>query len=381
MSLSTPDGAASYDQSATEFLDLSPVMTSVLLADTFLLGAIGAGEEGTQRTKFWNKDALNASLVTQASGSALDLAASVTTLTVSAADAALVSIGALLKDLAANSEEVLQVTAKSGADLTVTRGYGSTDPELHSATAQFRIVSQPKQENDKSVSDLSKVRTQDYNRFQIFKKEVETSATMRAIEHAGIPDEFNYQIAQRTLEVRREMGMAVYHGIRSAEGSDSVYRTMGGIREFAVAGGNVRAVQESLDENVVNALYRLIYNAGGEGAQAWGSADQITRFSALFEDKVRLQPSDRMRGHFVNVFLTDMGQEIPLHVDRWIQSSELLLADMQSVKLHWLRGRQWHMEPLAKTGDGDMAMIVGEATISVRNAAEKFALHKRLNVA
>jgi hypothetical protein len=381
MSLNAPDGYASYDNTSQEQVDISPVMNSILLADTFFLGAIGKGEDGVQRTKYWKKDSLNASVIAQASGAALDLAGAVATIAVSAADGALISVGALLKDIAANSEEVLQVTANTGTSLTVTRGYGSSDPELHAATPTFRIISQPKQENDKDVTDRSKLRVDEFNRFQIFKETVEISNTTEALDHIGVPSELSYQIANRTLECTRTLGMAAYHGIRSAEGSDSIYRSLGGVREFTVNGGNVRSVQESLDENVMNTLYRMLYDQGaGESTTAWGSADQITKFSNLFEDKVRLMPSDRQRGLFVNVFLTNMGQEVPLKIDRWIQQSELLLAHMDSVKLHALRGRNWQMKPLSVVGDGQRAMLVGEFTISVRQSAERFALHKRLSV-
>lgn len=381
--LNTVSGLPSFTQSSGEHLDLSDILSAILLADTFLLGAVGLGGEALNTTHYWMEDSLNATTVVQASGSVLDAAGAVTTLVVAAANN--IRVGALLVDIAAGmAGECIQVTAVSSLTLTITRGYGSSSTLLHGATPTFRIISMPVNENDTTIADRSKARTRVSNQTQIFKSEVEISGTMLQVDQAGIPNELNYQLANRTLELRRELGMTVYHGRKSADaGSNTSYRSMNGFRNFIAANSSQVIAQSSaaLDENVVNTLYRTIYNAGAEAGLCVGEATQVSRFATIHADKVRLSASEKMRGLFVQKFLTDLGQELDLLIDRWLPTDELMITDVKRAKLLPLRGRQWQMQPLAKAGDGVRAMLIGEYTFELRNAGQAHALATGLSVA
>lgn len=376
MALASYAGAASYDQTNAHFLDLSDVLSAILLADTFFLGRISTGEAGTQTIHYWNEDALNATVVTNAA--ALD--ASEVTLNVGAAQGLRLRIGAILLDEAIGQSELMQVTAISTDAITVVRGFGDSAPvgQTHLAGASYRIVGMPVQEGDSGVVDRSMARTVKNNVFQIFKREVEVSGTTKAIKSAGVPNEFNYQIAQRMLEIHRELGMSHLTGVKVAAGSDTVYRSMDGVRNVVRIGGNTITTAEALSEEAVNALATIVWNDGGEANLAVGHDQQMAKFASLYKDKIRLAPSDRQVGRFITKFLTDKGVEIDLITDRWAQKQDLLLIDSKRLSLHPLAGRQMHMEPLAKTGDSDRAMIIGEYTQVTRNAADAHALHSGL---
>ncbi len=383
MALATADLLASFDQSNGEFLDLSPVLATVLLADTWLLGALPfGGQEATQTTHSWVEDSLNAATVTQASGdTALDAGGSDTNMDVATGTASLLRVGALLRDQAADKSEILQVTAISTDTLTITRGYGSTSAEAHAAGAVWLIIGQPQQEGDENINDRSKTRTKQDNYTQIFKSEVKVSGTMQSSNQAGVPDEFKYQIGQRTMEIKRELGAAVYHsGISTNDGSDTVYRTMKGLREWLTDGSNTNSTAESISEGVVNAMYRQAWNDGGDPRLFVGSADQITKFSDIQSNEIRVAPSDRVRGQFVTRFLTDLGAELELLVDRWIQQDEVALLDPSRIRVVPLQGRNFQMKPLLPIGDAERAMLVGEFTLECRNASEAHAIHTNLNV-
>ena len=376
MALASYAGSASYDQSDSHFLDLSDVLSAVLLADTFFLGRVPMGEAGTQTIHYWTEDSLNATVVTNAA--ALD--SSETTLNVGAAQGLRLRIGALLLDEKIGKTEVMQVTAISTDAITVVRGVGDSAPagEAHDAAASYRIIGMPVQEGDAGVTDRSVARTQKNNSFQIFKREVEVSGTTKAIKSAGVPNEFNYQIAQRMLELKRELAMSHLTGVKIATGSDTVYRSMDGVRNVVRIGANEITTSEALSEAAVNALNTLIWNDGGEADLAVGHEGQMTKFAEMYKDKIRLAPSDRQVGRFITKFLTDKGTELDLITDRWAQKQDLLLLDSKRLSLHPLMGRALHMEPLAKTGDADRAMIVGEYTQVTRNAADAHALHSGL---
>jgi hypothetical protein len=377
--LDAAGGAASFDQANTEFLDLQDVLSAVLLADNFLLGRISVGQAPTETTHYWPEDVLNSPTIAQAGGEAA-LDDSGTSLVVASGTGSLVRPGALLRDVASGKSEVIQVTAVSTDTLTIVRGYGSTSGQEHAAGATFRIISQPKQENDVNVNDRSKQRTKNYNYTQIFKYEVETSGTILAIKQAGVPNELAYQIQQRTLELQRELGANVSMGIRSASaGSDSVYRSAGGTREYLTAsGGNIDDAGGAWTGPRISDLYKRAWDDGGDPMLHVSGATQARRIAADQADKIRIDPSSRVRGYHAEFYLTDMGREVELLVDRWFPDDEVQLLDMSRVNRSILR--PWHMEPLAKVGDGERAMVLAEETLVVKNGTTSHAIATGLSI-
>lgn len=381
MALATADLLATFDQSTTEKLDLSDVLAAILLTDTFLMGAISTGAPATQTTHTWPEAQLNATTVTQLAGETA-LTGSATSLVVASAQGLRVRIGALLRDIAADKEELIQVTDIATDTLTIVRGFGATSGETHAAAAEFLIVGMPVQEGDTGVTDRARARTKGTNYTQIFKREVIISGSTEAVEQAGVPDEFRYQMEQRMLELQRELGIAIWNSYSAASvGSDTVYRSMSGVKELITAsGGNTNTTAESLSESVVNTMYKAAWDDGGNPTAIWGARQQIGQFATFDQDKIRVAPSDRSRGKFVSKFLTDLGAEIDVRTDRWIGRSEVGMLDMSRISLHPLKGRAFFMEPLSKTGDARRAQILGEYTLEVRNATLAHAVHTGLTV-
>ena len=380
MALASFGGAASYDQTNAAHLDLSDELSAVLNADTFLLGRIPVKGEAQNVDHYWLEDALNATTVTLDE----DLDASETTVSVVSATG--VQVGALLIDQTLGKQEVMQVTAISSNDLTVVRGAGDSAPagETHANASLLRIINNVKQEGDETSTDESKTRSRKHNICEIFKKEVKISGTMLGLDLAGVPNEYQYQLAMRMLELRRNLGMSVYASVKisnsGAGGSDSVYRSMDGIRNFVRGNSSqLTTTSEALTEAVVNKQNRLCYDQGAVDTNfAVGSADQMVAFSEMYKDKIRLAPSDKARGVFVTKFLTDLGNELDIVIDRWCLPGDILIGDSSKVRLVPLRGRAMKAEPLAKSGDAMIGMIVGEYTLEVRNAGQAFALHSGL---
>ena len=374
-------GLATYDQTNAGQLDLSDELSAILLADTMLLGRIGVKGEASQVDHYWLEESLNSATLTGAE--ALD--ASETTFDVASGHGARCQIGTLLMDEAIGKQEVLQVTAISSDALTVVRGFGDSAPagETHEDAAVFRIVARPKPEGDENVTDETVARTRVHNICQIFKKEYKISGTAQAVQRSGVPNEVAHQLAMRMLEIKRELEQSVLLSVKSsnsgAGGSDSVYRSMDGIRNFVRRqSSQLITTSESFSEQVMNKLYRLIYDKGGECDFANGAAEQMTAFSEMYKDKVRLAPSDRARGVYVTKFLTDLGVEVDLLVNRWSLKGDLILGDSKRLALMPLAGRAMASKPLKESGDALIGMVVGEYTLEVRNAAECFALHSGL---
>lgn len=378
MALSASDSLTTFDQTAKQ-LDLEPVLATVLLADTALLGLIGMGTPARGIKHEFNEDALNDYFVTA------DETLDATDTTLSVTDAAQIRVGAVLKDTAAGQSELLHVTAISTNDLTVTRGYGTTDGQTHLASAQFMIVGMPVQHGDETITDISKVRTTTFNYCQEFKRTVKVSDQLMAEAqnglHPGVPDELKYQIIQRALEIKRELNTTAIHMVISAAPSDSVYSTMKGLREYLTAsGGNNVSTSEGLTEKVVNNLYRQAWDDGGDPGDLVGGADQITQFSGFNAGKVRVAPSDRVAGVFVERYLTEYGRELSLTLDRWFQKDEVALITREKAYIAPFQGRALVGEPLARIGNAQRWQISGSMTLVVKNATKAHAYHTNLTV-
>lgn len=380
MALAAPSQTTSYDQSSTYILSLEDMVDAILLDDTALLNVIGiSGESATQSKHEWDEDSLNPVTVLAAAAGALTTAS--TTLLITASEVARVTAGTLLMDQLSGKNEVLQVTARSGVSATVTRGYGGTSAEAHANEATFDIIANPRPEGMDGPKDESVARSRGYNYTQIFSKGVRLTGTALAIKHNGIAREDTYQIDMRLRELMRELDRTLIMGIRSATNhTDSVYGTMGGVIDFVkhATSGNTNSTAETLTPSVVNAMVKQVYDDGGNPDILVVGATQKQKI-ANFDKEYRRSTMDTMRAGFtVEEFISDLGPNLRVVLDRWMPVDMALVLDSSRAKVVPLQGRGFFLEKLAKTGDADNWQIVGEYTAVVKNAAYAHAIHWNL---
>jgi hypothetical protein len=93
------------------------------------------------------------------------------------------------------------------------------------------------------------------------------------------------------------------------------------------------------------------------------------RVIAAFEKELRrVEQGERITGYYRDVFLSDMGVEMPIVLDRWMVGDMIMLLDRSRVALIPLQGDAWHMEKMAKTGRSEKWQISGQYTLELRNA-------------
>ena len=375
MALAASTPLASYDQSAGEFLDLSNELAEIIRRDnTSFLSRVGISGEATETTHSWMEDSLNGNTaVLDESGfdsSEVDMTF------VSTAN---IRVGSLLRNTSeAGKTEVIQVTLVDSATVcTVVRGYGSTTGEAHSTGSTWAII-HPNQEGQDPPADASKVRTKVSNFTQIFQYGINVSHTMRSVLQAGVADEFTFQVARRLMEAMRELDMALILGIKSASaGSDSVYRSMGGIIEFV--DGNSTTTSEALTLAVVNQLAKDIWDDGGYPNFILVGGKQKKAISAFDQAARRSVYDSTVAGYVVDRVLTDLGFVLDVIVDPWVPDDVCIVGDLNKVRVLPLRGSAMRAEDLAKTGAAFKAQIYGEYTAEFRNADEAFAKHNNLS--
>lgn len=380
MSLATAAPTASFDQSAGEFLDLSNELALIIRADnTALLQKMPMRGSAVETSHYWMEDKLNPNTATD-SGSGID--ASTTSLAVTTGQGVRFQIGSLIKDTSgAGKTEVMQVTAISTDTLTIVRGYGSTTGETHAAGFTIGIVANPKQESQDAPGDESRIRTRVSNYTQIFQKGVLISYTLRAVNQAGIGDEFAYQTTQRMKEIMREMDNTVINGIKSADaGSDTSYRSMAGMLEMtSQSGGNVNTTAEAIAPSVVNASVKTIWDNGGNPDFILVGGKQKRNISAFDQAYRRKDYNSTDAGYIVDKFTSDLGFVLQVWVDPWMPDDTYVIGDSSKMNLMPLQNDSMRAEELAKTGRSWKAQVTGQYTNEFRNAKEAFAFHNTLS--
>jgi hypothetical protein len=293
-------------------------------------------------------------------------------------------VGTLFKDTAAGKTEVMQVTAISTDTLTIVRGYGSTSGETHgtspSTAFNIQIIANPKQEGQDPPADESKTRTKVSNYTQIFQKGINITHTMRSVLQAGVADEFTFQIARRLMEIMRELDSSIINGISGAsQGSDTVYRTMGGLVEFASQSeGNTTTTSEALTPTVLNDMCKQIWDDGGSPNFVLVSGKQKRAISKFDQAYRRSAYDSNVAGYVVDKFISDLGFVIDVIVDPWMPEDVAIVGDLSKIKVMPLAGDAMRAEDLAKTGRSWKSQVTGQYTMEVRNATSAFAYHNSL---
>lgn len=378
MALATASGLASFDQSAGEFLDLSNELAEIIRRDNAsFIQRLGISGAATETTHSWMEDSLNVNTFTANE----DMDNSETGFDVATGHGSRLKVGSLIKNVSeAGKTEVMQVTAISTDTLTVVRGYGSTSPETHSNGSTWQIIANPAQENQDPPADESKARTKVSNYTQIFQRGINVSHTMRSVMQAGVADEYTFQIARRLMEIMRELDSSVINGIKSADaGSDTSYRSMGGLVEFVSAnGGNTNSTSEALSLGVVNAMAKQIWDDGGVPNFILVGGKQKRAISSFDQSARRSDYNANTAGYVVERILTDLGFVLDVIVDPWVADDVAIVGDLNKVRVLPLSGDAMRAEDLAKTGRGWKAQVTGQYTCEVRNATQAFAIHTNL---
>lgn len=383
MALAAVSQAASFDQSAVYKLDLSEVLSAILMDDTDLISILGISDGAATQTKHsWVEDALNATTVISLG----DITNSGTALALSASHLTRITAGTLLRDTLSGKTEVIQVTAVGAASATIVRGFGATSGAAHNGTgatsaSTWEIIANPRPQGMAGPKDESTTRGLKFNYTQIFSKGVKITGTAQSIDHAGVSNEDDYQIDLRLRELKRELDRTIIMGIRAAsDASDTVYGTMGGLLDFIgnINTGNTNWTAETLTPSVLNAMNKQVYDDGGQADLVVVGGVQKQKISSFDQEYRRSTLDTRRAGFTVEEFVTDLGNTLRVVVDRWMPSDTALVLDSSKIKVMPLQGRAFFLEKLAKVGDSSDWQIVGEYTMEVRNANEAHAIHGNL---
>jgi len=381
----TANAVVSADLTKLDKLDCSDVLKAVLMADRELLGHIKMGPTANNTEFTWIEDSLNPCTFEALMDDTSTTMTIITTFSATASVANMIRDGAIVAPLdnPVNADFLIKITSAVAATEAVAAAYGGTTWTSVTATLTWMVVAQPYKDTDDASNDISLGRTQRRNFMQVFERAIGIDQTRKNISMLAVTDELQHQIKLRTLEIKRELDLSVIAGIAYHNATnytaDYNLRTMMGIISL-IRDPNFDTTREDTMVNdidgaltiaVINDLAYKIFEAGGLDESSdpiivVGPAQQRI-IAAMEKDIRRTEQGERQVGYYRDVFLSDMGREFPVVMDRWFPSDKLLILDRSRVVLRPLRGDAWHLEKMAKTGRHEKWQLSGQYGLELHN--------------
>ncbi len=373
MALSSTALFASFDVTdKTQELDISPFLAQALILNFEFLGrglTMDFGSPVHDTIHYWNYDALNSDQVT-VSGSLTSTATSMTTTT---GHGARLAVGDLLYDGALNSTEVIQVTAISGETITISRTYDSTVAAVIADGATlYRIPAA--QEGSDIAADKSVAPGVYSNPTQIIPGndiQITGSQIARNMATTALKDYFGHQLANRMIEWNRVFSRAALYGEKNgtAAGSDTVYRTFGGLRYWARDNsGVVDSTSAAMSWSNLNTQNLTVVNKGETGLDTLlVGPDLVTSISGFDSTLRRLRESDTHVGYTVQEIQLAHGNMVEVVMDGRVKTGDYFMYKRSNIRALPLQTRAMISIVPKDAVDGRKGRILGEWTLEVQH--------------
>lgn len=221
---------------------------------------------------------------------------------------------------------------------------------------------------------------------QISTKDARVSGTGRAVNTAGRADELDFQVLNRSQELKRDIETALLSNKAKVAGNDTLARELAGIGSWiktntsrasdgtdptAADGTDARndGTQRAFSEAQLKEVLREAWDAGGNPDCLMVGGFNRQKASAFAGNSTSMQKAedDVLHATF-SVYESDFG-EIKIVPDRFQRSRDALVLELDKWAVAYLPGRNMVQFDIAKTGDSDARQILCEYTLESRNEA------------
>jgi hypothetical protein len=221
---------------------------------------------------------------------------------------------------------------------------------------------------------------------EIARKTLIVSRTQQSIQKAGRKNEYNYQVAKKGKEIKRDMETSLTANKGASAGSSAVAPKTGSLLAFIKTNINkasdgtapvytsqptdvwTNGTQRGWTETILKDLAQQAFTSGAEPKtlMVGALAKQIT---SGFAGVVELNSPQSKSGQATiigaaDTYISDFGK-ISVVPNRFSRARDAFLLDWEYVEIDYLDS--FRVEPLAKTGDADKAMLVAEYGLRVGN--------------
>lgn len=278
-----------------------------------------------------------------------------------------VSVKYLVNTVILVDDEYMQVTAVSGNTLTVTRGFLGSTAAAHANGASVTIISTPQAEAWEPSVSSHQVGARKHNFTQIFGDAVFLAGTTQSLDTPGNEVKMSTQTQRVLKKLMKSMERAIIYNKRFEDGSGD-NRIMGGFEQYVPSDNVKDANGQPLSLDLIDEFVRDSLDKGGQLDCLLVSNIQKGKLNNLKVSRVEgaQSQSDKRINNLVDYLDTDAG---PLKIVRSndVAADTIWLVQKDRFKVVPLQGRRFGMEKLAKVGDLDKVMIIGEYTMEARN--------------
>ena len=288
----------------------------------------------------------------------------------------------------AGSDEVVLITAVSGNNLTVVRGFGGTTAADIASGAVLTIDSVGREENSTAQNDGIFQPDPLENYFQTMDTAVEFSRRALATLQFGNTNDLTFQVAQRIQQLTTQLDRALVRGRKATAtvGSNTVTYT-GGLRYFLDQAGAIKtnnsAAELTLD--AINALNAEIVSRGGMANTIAVGIKQARKLHSLVSanyDSQRLADWQADAGSVLTLpsDLPLVGNVNRIVIDTNLNDAELVIFDSGMISVVPMASGNanaagnWRTVDATLPGqDGQRTRIIGDFAMEIRQSKTHMA--------
>ena len=204
---------------------------------------------------------------------------------------------------------------------------------------------------------------------QIMSKATSVSGTVNALNPHGVGNEFANEIADRLLELKRDMEYFFISGTKAVEDGETP-RQMNGLMNLV--GHSIDVESGDLTEEILVDAMQKMWECGvsSENIYAFCGASVKRKINKLLADNTATRISAELGqrnplGIMVDRLVSDFG-DFNLVLNRHMPKDAILIVDLDQVEIATLRNV--FFQELAKTGDYTKGQIIAENTIKLLNS-------------
>jgi hypothetical protein len=238
-------------------------------------------------------------------------------------------------------------------------------------------------EGEQTARDASTNNVRLSNVCQISSKNATTSGTLEAVDKAGRASEMALQMADRTIELRKDMEAILLSNQAFSNGDP---RNLRGIEAWirtntsrAGDGSNpadptvtpgttaTDGTRRTFTETLFLTTAQAIYTSGGNLKFAlMGPSQKVTASNFTGRASARELTKERKIQQAANLYASDFG-DIKMVPHRYLRSTgrTCLMIDPENVRVAYLR--KFVRFPLSKIGDAETRVILSEYTLEMSN--------------
>lgn len=288
----------------------------------------------------------------------------------------------------AASDEVVLITAVSGNNLTVVRGFGGTTAADIASGAVLTIDSVGREENSTAQNDGIFQPDPLENYFQTMDTAVEFSRRALATLQFGNTNDLTFQVAERIKQLATQLDRALVRGRKATAtvGSNTVTYT-GGLRYFLDQAGAIKTDNSAaaLTLDAINALNAEIVARGGSANTIAVGIKQARKLSALVAanyDSQRLAEWQADAGSVLTLpsDLPLVGSVNRIVIDTNLNDGELVIFDSGMISVvpmasgNAADGGNWRTVDATQPGqDGQRTRIIGDFAMEIRQSKTHMA--------